>query len=128
MNRYLIDTCVLLWILRGDVERIRDFINVIENNKNLIFVSIASYWEIMIKKSIGRIEINGDLAKAIEESGFIWLDIKLHHIDYVETLPNMHKDPFDRLLLSQARTDKLKFLTTDEKLIQYMEYDKDRCA
>jgi PIN domain nuclease of toxin-antitoxin system len=120
MNKYLLDTCVLLWVLRGNIEKLNEFTRIIENDKNIIFVSIASYWEIMIKKSIGRIEIHDDLAIATEESGFIWLDIKLRHIDYIEKLPNLHKDPFDRLLISQAKVDNLKFLTDDEKLKGYM--------
>lgn len=120
MNRYLLDSCVLLWVLRGNREILGEFIPIIENDKNIIFVSIASYWEIMLKKSLGRIEIHDNLASATEESGFIWLDIKLHHIDYIDKLPDLHKDPFDRLLISQAKTDNLTFLTTDKKLIEYM--------
>jgi PIN domain nuclease of toxin-antitoxin system len=80
----------------------------------------------MIKKALGRIQIHDDLAKTTQDSGFIWLDIKLHHIDYTATLPNDHKDPFDRLLISQAKADDLKFLTADEKLIDYMKISSPR--
>lgn len=119
MKRYLIDTCVLLWVLGGNTEKLKDFVDIIENENNIIFVSVASYWEIMIKKSLGRIKINDNLATEAEDSGLVWLDIKLHHIDYIEKLPNLHKDPFDRLLIAQSKSDKLCFLTTDEKLIEY---------
>ncbi|MDX1923838.1 MAG: type II toxin-antitoxin system VapC family toxin [Rickettsiaceae bacterium] len=120
MNRYLIDTCVFLWALNGDTDKLGKFIPIIENSNNIIFVSIASYWEIIIKKSLGRIDVRENLAIATQESGFIWLDIKLHHIDYIEKLPNLHKDPFDRLIISQAQTEDLRFLTDDKDLMEYV--------
>ncbi|MDX2050633.1 MAG: type II toxin-antitoxin system VapC family toxin [Rickettsiaceae bacterium] len=120
MNKYLVDTCIILWALQGNLDKLDEFIHIIENDKNIIFVSIASYWEIMIKKSLGRIEINSNLATITEESGFTWLDIKLRHIDYIDKLPNLHKDPFDRLLIAQAKADNLTFLTADAKLREYI--------
>ncbi len=119
MNKYLLDTCIFLWMLSGNGKKLGEFIKIIENENNIIFVSIASYWEIMIKKSLGRIEANNDIKIVTEDSGLLWLDIKHSHIDYLEKLPNIHKDPFDRLLISQARVENLIFLTSDERLLSY---------
>lgn len=117
--KYLIDTCVLIWSLEGNEKKLDNFINIIINPKNSIFVSIASYWEIEIKRTLGRIQVPDNLSEVIEESGFIWLDIKIRHIKYLRNLPIIHNDPFDRLLIAQAKIDKLKILTTDTKILQY---------
>lgn len=81
---------------------------------------MASYWEIAIKRSLGRITIKGNLRESIEESGFMWLNIGTNHIDYLETLPLIHHDPFDRLLIAQAKSETIEILTTDEKILQYL--------
>ncbi|KKB96798.1 hypothetical protein SZ25_00107 [Candidatus Arcanobacter lacustris] len=117
--KYLLDTCVLLWALEGNDRKLGKFTTIINDVKNVVFVSIASYWEIMIKKSIGKIEIDGDLFLAVNDSGFLWIDIKIAHIDYINKLPLIHHDPFDRLLLAQSRTEGLKILTRDEKILKY---------
>ena len=117
--KYLLDTCVLLWALEGNLRKLGKFADIINDDKNIVYVSIASYWEILIKKSIGKIEVEDDLKAAINDSGFLWLDIKLYHIDYINKLPNLHFDPFDRLLIAQSFTEDLKFLTKDEKILKY---------
>lgn len=117
--KYLLDTCVLLWALEDNRKKLGAFASIISNPKNLIFVSIASYWEIVIKQALGRIILDGDLPSAIEGSGFLWLDIKTLHIDHLRKLPLIHHDPFDRLLISQSTVEKLKLLTTDTKVMQY---------
>ena len=77
--KYLLDTCVLLWALEGNLRKLGKFADIINDDKNIVYVSIASYWEILIKKSIGKIEVEDDLKAAINDSGFLWLDIKLYH-------------------------------------------------
>lgn len=62
----------------------------------------------------------GSLSKSIEDSGFKWLDIKIKHIDYLQNLPIIHNDPFDRLIIAQSKQDKLQILTTNNKILQYL--------
>ncbi len=87
--------------------------------KIFFFVSVASYWEIIIKKSLGKIHIHNDIISSINDSGFLWLDIKIHHINYLEKLPLLHHDPFDRLLIAQSCSEDLKILTSDEEILRY---------
>ena len=118
--KYLIDTCVLLWVLSGDTKKLGGFIDIIMDPENQIYVSIASYWEIAIKHGIGRISIDGDVKQSVIDSGFSWLGIELRHIDSLKTLPYIHSDPFDRLLVAQSKVDNMKLITTDSKVLEYL--------
>ena len=119
----LLDTCILLWVLEDNTSKLKDFSPIIMNPQNQMFVSIASYWEIAVKRELGRISFKSDvdLATLINESGFLWLSIETRHIDELHTLPLIHHDPFDRLLLAQSKVDGLELLTTDEKILSYEE-------
>ncbi len=118
--KYLLDTCVLLWSLDGNRSKLSEFIDIIEEENNYIFVSIVSYWEIIIKKSLGKIKIPADFLEFIEKTGFSWLNLELRHITQLDQLPLLHPDPFDRLLIAQARSEALTLLTPDEKILQYL--------
>ena len=117
--KYLLDTCVLLWSLEGDYAKIPHFIEIIKNPDNYIAVSVVSYWEIVIKKSLGKIKMPDNLLDTVQKTGFTWLNIELRHISALEKLPLIHNDPFDRLLIAQAQAEGFKLLTTDEKILQY---------
>lgn len=117
--KYLLDTCVLLWALEKNTKKLGNFVEKICDQKSVVFVSMASYWEIAIKRSLGRLKIEGDLRELITASGFEWLNIETRHIDYLLELPLLHHDPFDRLLIAQARVDQLELLTRDEQILRY---------
>ncbi len=117
--RYLLDTCVLLWALNGDLHQLKPFKEKIINPNHVIMVSMASYWEIAIKKNLGRIAIQGDIFKAVQESGFHWMNIQHRHIDFLSQLSDHHHDPFDRLIIAQAKSENLAVLTTDSKVKLY---------
>lgn len=117
--KYILDTCVLLWALEDNESKLHSFKEIILDNRNIIFVSIASYWEIVIKESIGRIKVDNNISEAIVESGFTWLNIKTNHIDYIRNLPLIHNDLFDRLLIAQSRIENMKLLTADSKILKY---------
>lgn len=79
-------------------------------------------WEIAIKQSIGKLEINESIesiAQICEKEGFYILSIKPSHLDYLKKLPQIHSDPFDRLIISQAATEELAIVTKDAKLPAY---------
>lgn len=117
--KYLLDTCVLLWALEGDFLKLADFTEIIRNEDNLIIVSVVSYWEIIIKKKLGKLEVPDGLLEAIETLGFIWMNVEIKHVEQFEKLPLLHHDPFDRLLISQALSEGVQLLTHDQKILQY---------
>ncbi|MGB6084136.1 type II toxin-antitoxin system VapC family toxin [Moheibacter sp.] len=119
---YLIDTHVVLWFITND-EKLPDSIKeIIGNKENQCFISIASYWEIGIKTSIGRLELNADLEsifKIIENSGFDALPITQQHILKNSTLNFHHQDPFDRILIAQALSEDLTIISKDNLFKKY---------
>ena len=115
--KYLIDTNILLWYINGDEQLPNEFEKIIDNSESEIFISIASLWEITIKVSKGSLVIQDNLdmffRKNIETAGINILPIELKHLLMLKQLPFIHRDPFDRLIFSQAESENLKFLYTD---------------
>lgn len=115
----LLDTNVLLWWLDG-ADRLSDAaVDSISDEENDIAVSAATIWEITIKKSLGKLTIEGDLLWHIEQQAFRELSVVGRHAVEVEALPLHHRDPFDRLLVAQARCESLTLLTGDRQLASY---------
>jgi len=118
----LLDTHAILWFLNGDKkisERVKKVLSSPSNDK---FISIVSLWEIAIKISLGKLSIKtslSDLFRIIEEQGFHFLPLTPEHIICVATLPMSHRDPFDRIIISQAITEELTILTRDENFSGY---------
>jgi PIN domain nuclease of toxin-antitoxin system len=120
--RLLLDTHLILW-WEANHPRLPEIAKklVLEEAES-VFVSRASLWEIAIKISIGRLRLDIQKFSAnIEAHGFQWLDITNTHLLSVATLPFMedHKDPFDRLLVAQSKTEPLLLLTADKTLARY---------
>jgi len=120
----LLDTNVLLWYVAGDSrlpEIIRD---TIDRPESAIYVSTAPLWEIAIKYSIKRLELKPDLNtflnKYVLNGCFQMLPIEVRHALRVAELPFHHRDPFDRLLISQSQIEGLKLLYTDSTFDLYM--------
>lgn len=122
----LLDTHALIWWLANNPTLSNQARDVIANPDNMIFVSAASAWEIAIKKSIGKLQTPDDLAMQIEAKDFIPLSINLNHALTVESLPQHHQDPFDRILIAQAIYEHLTIITRDRKFNVY-EIDLIRC-
>jgi PIN domain nuclease of toxin-antitoxin system len=122
--KLLLDTHVILWVA-GQPEKLseptRSFLTMPENS---LFFSAASIWEIVIKRGLGREDFKVDpvrLEKMLISHGYIELPITAEHALRVETLPLLHKDPFDRLLIAQARAEGMQLLTVDASILQYGE-------
>ena len=119
--RLLLDTHVLLWWLADDRRLGRRTRQIIADPNNAIFVSAASIWEIAIKAGLGRLKVDVDvLTSGLEVNGLTPLPIAAAHAAGVFHLPLLHRDPFDRMLIAQARTEKLQLVTRDP---QFAEYD-----
>lgn len=118
--RVLLDTHILLWWLKDDRKLSDAAINIIENAANDIFISAVNAWEVAIKKSLGRIQIDmDDFLESIKSSGLGVLNITVNHACQVSNLPDHHKDPFDRMLIAQSIVEPMRLLTHDETLMQY---------
>ncbi len=121
--KILPDTNVLLWFVSDDVILSHEYKQLIENPENEIWVSIVSLWEITIKLSIGKLEIDEDFETffkvVTQEYGFKILRITENHLYRYLKLPLIHRDPFDRLIYSQAKAENITFLFTDEIFRQY---------
>lgn len=117
--RYLLDTCLFLWMLEGNRKKIKVFLDKVEDPQNDLLISVVSYWEIVIKRSLGKLEIADGWTATLEEMGVSWLLLEPAHLDHLEKLPPLHNDPFDRLLISQAMAEKIELLTLDKKILQY---------
>ncbi|MEW6220235.1 MAG: type II toxin-antitoxin system VapC family toxin [Thermodesulfobacteriota bacterium] len=119
--RVLLDTHILLWCLAGEPPLPASILTVIQNATE-VHASVASLWEIAIKHSIGKLVLDlpiEDLVAAIEKSGFEILSVKAEHAITVPTLPFLHRDPFDRMLIAQSMAEPLRLLTCDKALAPY---------
>lgn len=115
----LLDTHILLWWLSDDPLLPAAAREAIASPENEVIVSAASAWEIAIKKSAGRLDAPDDLVEALEANDFETLPITPAHAIAAGTLPPHHSDPFDRMLIAQARTDGLTLITVDKRFPQY---------
>jgi PIN domain nuclease of toxin-antitoxin system len=118
----LIDTHAVIWFITEDSKLPLKTKKIIENSENTCFVSIATYWEIAIKHSLGRLNLNSDLEnifRIIENTGFELLPITINQILINSGLEHHHHDPFDRIIISQAITEKLAIITKDRFFKEY---------
>ena len=121
---YLLDTHVLLWAA-GDPERISAPVRaLLEDEATTLHFSAASLWEIVIKRGLGRDDFRVDparLRRLLAANGWNELAVTSDHALAVEALPALHGDPFDRILLAQARSEGLHLVTADRQLLRYGE-------
>ena len=117
--KYLLDTRVLLWAAAGKLpEEAR---GVITDSGNELYYSAASLWEIVIKNSLGRDDFRADAAvlrRGLLDAGYHELPVTGRHALAVGDLPALHKDPFDRILLAQAKAEGITLLTFDPVLAE----------
>ena len=116
---YLLDTHTLLWWLADEPGLSTKARSVISDPHNMIFVSSASTWEITIKKALGKLIAPSNLGQVITECGFLELPITITHSVAVGNLSTIHDDPFDRIIIAQALTEKLSIVTRDSIIPQY---------
>jgi PIN domain nuclease of toxin-antitoxin system len=115
----LLDTHTLLWTLDDDPRLQADARDAIEDPENDVWVSVASAWEIAIKSGKGRLKARDDLEAALEAQSFTSLAITIAHALGVRALPPHHRDPFDRMLVAQARLEGLTIVTRDPNIPRY---------
>ena len=117
--RLLLDTHVFLWCIKDD-KRLTQAARALLASAAEIYVSSTSIWEAAIKVKLGKLDVNIDaLVSSIADSGFLELPVTAKHAAAVSRLPDVHSDPFDRLLIAQAISEPLRFLTADDVLGHY---------
>ena len=119
MTRLLLDTHLLLWWLKGDARLPQAVIERVQAPEAEVFISQASLWELAIKVSIGRLQVDlPNLERQVPLQGFRWLRISNVHLLAVADLESdgVHRDPFDRLLVCQSRVEPMLLLTADSQL------------
>jgi PIN domain nuclease of toxin-antitoxin system len=117
--RLLLDTHIFLWCIKNDRQ-----LSKIARSKIIqaseVYVSSASIWEAIIKIKLKKLDADVEqIIAAIPTSGFLELPITMHHAAAVLRLPDIHRDPFDRILIAQAISEPLTFLTADATLKNY---------
>jgi PIN domain nuclease of toxin-antitoxin system len=117
--RILVDTHYLVWWAAG--RRIpQQAASLIQDPANELYASAASVWEIAIKVGLGRLDVDpAELVRALDGGGYTALPVTTRHAVAVAALPEIHRDPFDRLLVAQSRVESLCFLTQDQVLEGY---------
>lgn len=119
MLRLILDTHALLWWLT-DPGRINIRTHdAISDPNNLVYVSAVSGWEIALKSNLGKLEVPDNVYSTIDDQGFEYLPVTFLHGVEAGSLPLYHRDPFDRLLVAQARLNDLVLVTRDNRITQY---------
>jgi PIN domain nuclease of toxin-antitoxin system len=120
--KLLLDTHLLLWAA-GEPRRLsKRARTLIDNPDNELLFSAASLWEVAIKRGLGREDFKVDarlLRRGLLDNGYSELPIISDHVVATESLPLIHKDPFDRVLVAQATVEGVTLLTTDSLVAQY---------
>lgn len=121
--RLLLDTHAFLWFIEGNLNLSDHARQLIEDENNQRFLSIASLWEISIKVSIGKLELGIPFTEFFQQqvygNAIALLEIRAEHLDILAKLPFYHKDPFDRLIIAQSVVENIPLVTKDGAFTNY---------
>jgi PIN domain nuclease of toxin-antitoxin system len=122
--KLLLDTHVFLWWLTDDQQLSSRARRMLGDSSNEVYFSAVSGWEIAIKTRLGRLRLVGDnveslVAEQVAANGFSALPVHLNHALRTYSLPDHHRDPFDRLLIAQAMIEELPLVSVDRRLAEY---------
>jgi PIN domain nuclease of toxin-antitoxin system len=118
----LLDTHIILWLASAPNELSKEALQLIEDRSNDLFFSPANLWEIAIKCSLQKEHFNVDtriLRRNLLDNDYNELPITSAHTVFTQSLPSLHKDPFDRILVAQATVEGITLLTSDTLVAQY---------
>ncbi|MCE7860023.1 MAG: type II toxin-antitoxin system VapC family toxin [Chloroflexi bacterium CFX2] len=120
--KLLLDTHVFLWWDSEPEKLPQRVLNSLQNPENTLVLSVVSIWEMQIKIQLGKLSVKMPLAELIEQqrqNGIEILSVTASHVFAVESLPDHHKDPFDRLLVAQAIVEDMILVSSDPRIAQY---------
>lgn len=119
----LVDTCTLVWLLKGSHKLSKKARAIVENKENILYVSVISIWEIFLLLEVNKLSIDGDIENTIKVINSKYkiqiLDLPVMIVFGLKKLPRIHKDPFDRMLICQAMHLHLSILTPDQNIKRY---------
>lgn len=115
----LIDTHIFLWLIYDTKKVNKKYMDYLKDLDNTIYLSAMSIAEIMIKKSIGNLEVDFDMDEVLHVMGIKVLDFDAKSAMLLGTLPLHHRDPFDRMIIAQAMTNRCKIISVDSKFAFY---------
>jgi PIN domain nuclease of toxin-antitoxin system len=116
---YLLDTNILIKAY-SNPESLNDKVKeILSSPKTTVYVSYVSFWEIEIKRNLGKISIPKNMFDDVFDDGLLILDFRMSHIHWLSKLPDLHRDPFDRMLVAQAISENLQLITTDKIVKKY---------
>jgi PIN domain nuclease of toxin-antitoxin system len=117
--RLLADSCVLVWWLGNPSSLKREAREALADPANEVWFSAASVWELGLKIRKGKLRMPGNFAEVLVSDGFTPLSITADHASRSHSLPPVHEDPFDRLLIAQSLVEGLVLVTRDERIHEY---------
>ncbi|MCL2404902.1 MAG: type II toxin-antitoxin system VapC family toxin [Defluviitaleaceae bacterium] len=120
--RYLLDTHVIIWMVEDSPNLPLAIREIIKNPENQVAICSISLWEIAIKMNIGKLTLSltfDELVDILRNGDFDFVQVEDEYLSCLSKLPLLHKDPFDRLLISTAIVEKMTFITIDENIQKY---------
>ena len=119
--RYLLDTHVVLWWYLDLPQLEERHRRIIADNANELYVSAAAIWEIEVKRRNGKLDCPPDMMERIKADGFKLLPIMAEHLVPLRTIPPIHTDPFDRIMVCQSIVEKIPLISYDPKVNAYFD-------
>ena len=119
---YLLDTHTFLWFINGDAQLSKKAKDAVVNPDTIKYISIASFWEIAIKLNLGKLSLDIpylDLRQQVSDNGFEILPITFSHTTELISLELHHRDPFDRIIIAQAISERLILISKDSNFDKY---------
>jgi PIN domain nuclease of toxin-antitoxin system len=129
MNRYIIDTHIFLWLLFEPEKIDKNKLQILQNPKNKVFITNISFWEISLKYGLGKLELNGispeELPDKAKKMGIDILEIDTATMSSFYKLPKVevHKDPFDRIIIWKCINDNITLVSKDRKFPEYEKFE-----
>jgi len=121
--KYLLDTHAFLWFVSDDSRLSPRARSIIKDRNQEVYFSAASAWEMSIKIRLGRLTIEEELepfiVKQLAENNFSTLSITVLHSLYTSKLPEIHKDPFDRMIIAQSKLENMSLISKDKNIKKY---------
>jgi PIN domain nuclease of toxin-antitoxin system len=119
LNPFLLDTHALLWSVGDDRQLSPTVHELLKSGEVATYVSAASIWEVAIKQAAGRLRAPANLLEEVARASFIELGISFAHAQAAGALPPHHRDPFDRMIVAQARSEGFTVITRDPRIAAY---------
>lgn len=121
--KILLDSHVFLWAITNSPRLSPVHRKLFESEKNDLYLSVTSIWEMLIKNALGRLTLPAPptqyLTRQLEKNRILLLPLRTLHLEALERLPPLHRDPFDRILIAQGSSERMPIATADEQMRQY---------